>query len=803
MGERPDRLAGPFLTSLKEFLSEATRPATPAREHDITYCRENAARAILLLTLIAVTCALAGPVVEAAQGRPGPILMIRAASIIVALILYFQRGLRPATLFYTMAAMFWLAGAGTFVVGGSYTAEGIALLCGAPLLAGFFLGMGPGFWMLSASTALLGALAAGSASASLPFPGLSPGAVNLAWPFLFMDAVFLIGVGFLCRQTARSAQEALIARKEAAAFEALLREERAETDAASRSLGQSRNEIRRHQALFQGLVEHSADIVLLLDADGRIRICGQAVQSLTGFSPDELSGRELFSFLPDDQARDQRAMFASSLLAGTPTFSSFFSLARKDGTELPVEAMASNYLHNPDIQAVLMTLRDMTRQRTAEARAEFYQHYDPLTSLPNRDSFIQAVERTVTIARNRNRVFAVMALGLDRFKRVNDLFGTDIGDQVLKTAAGWLRASFRNDDVVSRYRGDKFFALFPDIRSQDHIKEIIGKARMAFRQPVHLDIGEDVKLSASIGVALYPNDGRNAEDLIRNAETALYMAKESGRDRYRLFDARLNGDIIKRQKIENDLNVALERGGLLPYFQPKVDRNGCIIGAESLVRWRHPSGELKSPAYFIDVAEKSGNIDSIGSLMLRMTCQTASSWFSAGLPKVPISVNLSPRQFGREDLIDDIKRALDSTGLDPRLLEFEITETGIMENEREGIRKLLKLKDLGSAISIDDFGTGYSSFSKLKDYPVDTVKLDKSFIDPLPHDRKATIIASAIVDMAHTLSFSVVAEGIERRDQMLFLDTIFCDAYQGYLFSAPVPEHEFRAFLESGQPLAV
>jgi len=452
---------------------------------------------------------------------------------------------------------------------------------------------------------------------------------------------------------------------------------------------------------------------------------------------------------------------------------------------------------------VLLTLRDLTSQKEAEAKAEFFEHYDPLTLLPNRESFMHEAERAVTIARNRNRVFGVMAIGLDRFKRINDLYGTEAGDRVLKEAAQAIRGAFRNDDVVARYRGDKFFALFPDIRSQEHIKEIIAKAEAAFDQVIRLDLGEEIKLSASIGVALYPNDARNAEDLVRNAETALYMAKESGRDRYRLFDAKLNGEILERQKIESALNSAISDRALLPYFQPKVDRNGFIVGAEALVRWKHPSGEIKSPGYFIDVAEKSGSIGSIGQLMLRMTCDMAASWADQGLPRVPVSINLSPRQFGQDDLIEGIKQVLNASGLDPRLLEFEITESGIMENEREGIRKLLEIKELGAAISIDDFGTGYSSFSKLKDYPIDTVKIDKSFIDPLPDDRRASIIASAIVDLAHTLSFTVVAEGVENAAQLGFLESIFCDAFQGYLFSRPVSEEDFKALLRAGKALRV
>lgn len=557
----------------------------------------------------------------------------------------------------------------------------------------------------------------------------------------------------------------------------------------------------RYEALFKGLVQHGSDVVMILEANGRVRFCGPSARSLLGYAPEDIEGRDFFSLLGSSNSVEQQPMFLSNLAAEYPTFTASFSIRCADDHELPVEAAVSNYLHNPDIEGILMTLRDVTKQKKAEERALFYEYFDPLTKLPNRESFTRDVDRNITIATNRGRVFGIMALGLDRFKLVNDMYGTKTGDEVLKCSADALRNSFRNDDIVSRYRGDKFFVLFPDIKSQDHIKEIIAKARAAFLDPFKIGLGQELRLSASMGVAFYPNDGKDAAELVRNAETALYMAKESGHDGYRLFDARLNGELLERQRIESDMGQAIGEQRFEPFFQPKVDRLGFIVGAEALVRWRLASGEIKGPAAFIDVAERSGNIDRIGSQVILKTCQIAASWSALGLPEIPISINLSPRQFGQESLVDDIKAIIETTGVDPRRLEFEITESGIMTNERESIGKLLELKELGAAISIDDFGTGYSSFSKLKDYPVDTVKMDKSFIDPLPSDRKAAIIASAIVDLAHTLSFSVVAEGVENREQLDFLDTIFCDQFQGYLFSRPVPEPDFRRLLSQGTAL--
>ena len=427
-----------------------------------------------------------------------------------------------------------------------------------------------------------------------------------------------------------------------------------------------RMSIRRYEALFKGLVQHASDVVLILESDGRVRFCRPSARSLLGYAPEEIEGRDFFSLLGEGFDTEQRAMFSSNLVAEHPTFIAGFPMRKADGTELPVEAAASNYLRNPDIVGVIMTLRDVSRQKKAEERALFYEYFDPLTRLPNRESFVRDVDRNVSIAMNRGRVFGVMALGLDRFKMVNDMYGTKTGDEVLKSVAAALRASFRNDDVVSRYRGDKFLALFPDIKSQDHIKEIIAKARAAFIDPIPIGLGQKLNLSASMGVAFFPNDGKDAAELVRNAETALYMAKESGRDGYRLFDARLNGEIIERQRIESDLGQAIGERRFEPFFQPKVDRSGFIVGAEALVRWRMPNGETKNPSEFIDVAERSGNIDRIGSMIIMKTCELAASWSAAGLPDIPISINLSPRQFGQEFLVDDITAIIESTGVDPR-----------------------------------------------------------------------------------------------------------------------------------------
>jgi predicted signal transduction protein with EAL and GGDEF domain len=315
------------------------------------------------------------------------------------------------------------------------------------------------------------------------------------------------------------------------------------------------------------------------------------------------------------------------------------------------------------------------------------------------------------------------------------MHGTAAGDMLLKAIAKRLLATFREDDVVSRFDGDKFMTLFSDIASTDDIIDVVRKTFNSFENPF-LIADEEMYITASLGVCVYPNDGENAEQLINNSESAMYASKERGRGTYQLFDAELNDGLLSRIKMETDLKTAIMEKELETYFQPKVSHDGTILGMESLIRWHSHTRGPVSPSQFIGIAEKNGMIVDIGNLVLRESCRLTKKWLDQGFPPMRVSVNISPYQF-REDYINTIQDILKETGLDPGLLEIEITESGIMENEEENIRKLHQLHNLGVSISIDDFGTGYSSLSKLKEYPIDTLKIDKSFIDELPHNDKS------------------------------------------------------------------
>ncbi|MGO8694891.1 MAG: putative bifunctional diguanylate cyclase/phosphodiesterase [Rectinemataceae bacterium] len=439
---------------------------------------------------------------------------------------------------------------------------------------------------------------------------------------------------------------------------------------------------------------------------------------------------------------------------------------------------------------------------TAEKKAEYLQNYDRLTSLPNRDSFRRELERALAGAERRGAILAIMAIGLDRFRRLNEARGSAAADAILTEVAVRLSRGFRQGDFVGRVSDDTFVVFFTDIKNQEDVSAIIEKGRRVFDRSFSA-AGVDLAVSASFGIALYPNDGRKAEDLMRAAESALHTAKDEGPGSYRVFDAVLYARLLDRLTVEHEIGEGVRRGAFEPWFQPKVDCLGRVIGAEALARWNLSDGGLRLPSDFIEVAERSGRIAELGRMVLHKTCLRAAAWGRSGLTTIPVSVNLSPFQFKSDGLVREIRDIIVDTGLEPYRLDLELTESGLMGNEHDAIEKLAELKAIGIRVSIDDFGTGYSSFAMLKDFPVDTVKLPKSFVEPLPGDIRASMVAEAVIDLAHNLHFTVVAEGVETFDQFIWLDHARCDHYQGYLFSPPLAPREFEDLLAKGLPAIV
>ncbi len=466
------------------------------------------------------------------------------------------------------------------------------------------------------------------------------------------------------------------------------------------------------------------------------------------------------------------------------------SIINKHGGKIWVEISAKK---NDDAGTLNVVIIDISKRKKAEELLTYYTFYDQLTQLPNREMFSNKMQMEIVKAQRRDRdeIFAVMCLGLDRFKNINEMHGPVMGDRLLQKIAIRLRSAFRDDDLVSRLDGDKFMILFSEIGSPEGVVDIVRKTFGMFIDPFILD-DNVFHITISIGVSIFPNDGKREDTLIRNAETAMYHAKEMGRNTYYLYDEQMNREILRRIRIEEELRYAIIRNEFFAHYQPKVTRDGRIVGMESLIRWHSPQRGIIPPFEFIPLAEKNGMIEEIGNIILYKSCVQNIKLQEKGYSPVPVAVNFSPIQFKHPDLVPNIRRVLKETTLAPQWLELEITESGIMFNEEDSIEKLKELNSLGLSISIDDFGTGYSSLSKLKDYPIDMLKIDKSFIDHLPHNAKSATIATTIIDLAHNLGFRVVAEGVENLEQLNFLENNKCDYFQGYYFDKPLSIEEFE-----------
>jgi diguanylate cyclase (GGDEF)-like protein len=390
-----------------------------------------------------------------------------------------------------------------------------------------------------------------------------------------------------------------------------------------------------------------------------------------------------------------------------------------------------------------------------------------------------------------------MFLDLDRFKTINDTLGHLVGDQLLQGMSYRLRGCLREGDTLARIGGDEFMLLLPHIRSRDNASHIAEKILAALKAPFHIDEHE-LFASASIGIALYPEDGDNREALVKHADIAMYHAKEEGKNNFQFYDARLETQSLERLALESRLRRAIERNELTLVYQAKLDlASNTIAGVEALLRWHCAELGAVSPATFIPVAEETGLILAIGKWVLRRACEQSMAWQRAGLPPVRVSVNLSPRQLSDPELLQEVRAVLDDTGLQADLLELEVTEGSVMHNVERALDVLGALKAMGVRLAIDDFGTGYSSLAQLKRFPIDTLKVDRSFVRELPSDSEDKAIAEAIIAMGKTLSLTVVAEGVETAEQKAFLRDHACDQMQGYHFSKPIAADEFAELLRT------
>ncbi|MDO9198550.1 EAL domain-containing protein [Rhodoferax sp.] len=444
---------------------------------------------------------------------------------------------------------------------------------------------------------------------------------------------------------------------------------------------------------------------------------------------------------------------------------------------------------------------DITEQKVSEQKIEFLAYHDPLTGLPNRLLLQDRVQQAMAHADRTGTQLALMFLDLDNFKKINDSLGHATGDALLKEVASRLSECVRDTDTISRQGGDEFVIVLSDLPDLDATTPVLAKIMGRLQDPFDTD-GNELSTSVSIGVAIYPEDGHDFETLSKKADTAMYRAKEAGRNTYRLFDEEMNAEVVEHLVIRNGLRRALERGEFILHYQPQIDlARGAVIGAEALIRWQHPEFGLVSPGRFISIAEDSGLIVPIGEWVIHEACRQAMAWQKAGLPELAIAVNLSAVQFRHGHVEQTVIRALALSGLAPSLLELELTESVLIQNVEQVLAAVKRLKLLGVKLSIDDVGTGYSSLSYLQRFDVDKLKIDQSFVRDLATDPDDAAIVKAIVQMAHSLDLQAVAEGVETPEILQQLRNIQCDGAQGYYFARPMPADEFARYLTSARPV--
>jgi diguanylate cyclase (GGDEF)-like protein/PAS domain S-box-containing protein len=557
---------------------------------------------------------------------------------------------------------------------------------------------------------------------------------------------------------------------------------------------EAEQELRRTEERYRQLVELSPEAIFI-QTGSRLVFCNIACARLFGaIVVSELVGKETFDlFRPVGDTAPQRGCRITEI--GQTNSLIEMQIVRLDGAAVDVEVTAGSLIHDgkPAMQVVL---RDITERKKSAERLAHLAQYDTLTGLPNRNLFHDRLSLAVAKAKRGGQMLALMFIDLDRFKEINDTLGHAIGDKVLRTASRLLKESLREVDTVARIGGDEFTVILENITDIDHVTAIAEKIKQALAVPIITEEGHDVFITTSMGITLYPLDADNIDSLLQTADVAMYHAKEEGRNTYEFYAPELNAQAAGHLKMDGLLRRALERQEFVVHYQPKVDvQSGRITGMEALIRWNSNELGLVSPGQFIPVAEKSGLIVPIGEWVLRTACAQNKAFQDQGFPSLSVSVNLSPRQFREKNLVEMIAGVLAETGLEPRFLDLEITEGMVMHDTERAIALLKRLRQLGIQLSVDDFGTGYSSLAYLKRFPVQSLKIDQSFVRDLSLAGDDAGIVKAIIAMADSLKLGVIAEGVETREQLACLANLGCGEYQGFYFSRPVPAADFVLIL--------
>ena len=550
-----------------------------------------------------------------------------------------------------------------------------------------------------------------------------------------------------------------------------------------------------------------SDAVIGTDMSGNVDYLNVAAESMTGWSREEARGHpiaEVMKIINGTTRESERNPVELVLQLDKPMgLTAGTVLIRRDGKEAPIEDSAAP-IHdlNGQLAGAVIVFHDISAAQAMRMKMTHLAHHDFLTDLPNRVLLNDRITQAIALAKRRGTHLAVLFLDLDNFKHINDSLGHETGDKLLQSVALRLSACVRGSDTVSRLGGDEFVVLVTEDKYAEDAALTADKILGALAAPHAIDKHE-LHVTTSIGISVYPTDGEDTETLIKNADTAMYHAKEKGRDNYQFFRHEMNVRAVERHVIESHLRHALERQEFVLHYQPKVNlATGAITGAEALLRWMHPEWGVVLPERFVPIAEGCGLIVPIGRWVLREACAQARRWDDAGLKRASIAVNISALEFRREDFVGGVRAILHETGLEPRRLQLEITESVLMHNADSSTAILQQLKDMGVQLAVDDFGTGYSSLSYLHLFPIDVLKIDGSFVQDIGSINGNGSIVSAVSAMGTSLKQRVIAEGVEKQGQLAFLKAQHCEEGQGYFFSRPLVAEEFAALLATGIPEA-
>ncbi len=556
-----------------------------------------------------------------------------------------------------------------------------------------------------------------------------------------------------------------------------------------------RKQTETYLRLQTSAMDAATDMIFITDAKGRVIQVNKSFEIETGHRFTEVFHKTTQFLAPDEKSEGELTLMWKRVLSGN-TWRGEINMMRRDGSQHVYDMSVTPVLDETGrVQNSIAIMRNVTDKKQTEEKLNFLAHHDPLTGLPNRVLFMDRLRQRISLAKRKNEKLAVMFLDLDRFKEINDSLGHKCGDTLLQIVSDRLQECLRESDTIARMGGDEFTILLSEVASQDDAHVVARRCLDCIAEPMEIE-GTEIIISASLGIAMYPDDSKDASGLLKAADISMYRAKEQGRNHIQCYTAALDTHTKEKMSLATSLRRAIQRKELVLHYQPRVGlKSGEPLGVEALVRWQHPDLGLLGPNKFIHIAEEAGLISPIFEWVLQESCTRLKEWHCDGYTNLNMAVNISARQFVHEDLVHTISDVIDDVGIEPKYLNLELTESALVEDPEKAIHIMKRLKDMDVRLAIDDFGTGYSSLNYLKQFPLDSLKIARVFVHDITTNPEDAAIASAIIAMGHSLWLRVVAEGVETPEQLNLLSSLKCDEVQGFLFARPVSAEELPSVL--------